>query len=88
MVATVRTTLALPAELLAEADRVVRSGGARSRNELVARAIVRELAAIERQVVDASFARMAKDVEYQREAEQIMAEFEQADYETWRDIPD
>jgi hypothetical protein len=31
---------------------------------------------------------MGKDVEYQREAEQIMAEFAQADYETWRDIPD
>jgi metal-responsive CopG/Arc/MetJ family transcriptional regulator len=88
MATTVRTTLALPADLLAEADRVVRAGGARSRNELVARAILRELAAIERKRVDDAFAGMGADVESEREAEQIMAEFAQSDYETWRDIPD
>ena len=88
MAATVRTPLALPADLLAQADRVVRSGGARSRNELVARAIARELAEIERKRVDDAFAGMGADVESEREAEQIMAELARADYETWREIPE
>jgi metal-responsive CopG/Arc/MetJ family transcriptional regulator len=87
MAATVRTTLALPADLLAGADRAVRAGSARSRNELVARAIARELAALERQAIDGAFAGMGEDAESEREADRIMAEFSRADQETLRDIP-
>jgi len=42
---TVRTTLALPADLLAAVDQAGRAGKARSRNELVAMALRWELAA-------------------------------------------
>jgi len=42
---TIRTTVALPAELLEAADQAVREGKARSRNELLATALRRELAA-------------------------------------------
>src|SRR5207249_3486162 len=49
---TVRTTLTLPVELLEAADRAVRTGRARSRNELVARALRHELAALERAAID------------------------------------
>ena len=41
---TIRTTLALPADLLAAVDQAVQAGHARSRNELVAKALQRELA--------------------------------------------
>jgi metal-responsive CopG/Arc/MetJ family transcriptional regulator len=49
---TTRTTIALPAALLAATDRAVREGKAKSRNELIARAIQRELALIRRAEID------------------------------------
>ncbi len=80
----VRTTLALPADLLAAVDRAVREGRARSRNELVAVALARELAAQERAELDAAFAGMAEDSEYQAEARAVAAEFAPADWEALR----
>ena len=80
----VRTTLTLPADLLAAVDRAVRKGEADSRNSMVATALRRELAAQRRVEIDADLADMAADVEYQREAAQIMAEFEGADAEAGR----
>src|SRR5689334_17558262 len=80
----VRTTLTLPAELIEAADRAVRDGKADSRNALVALALRRELAAQRRAEIDADLADMGKDAEYQREAAQIMAEFEGADAEAAR----
>jgi len=77
----VRTTLTLPADLLEAADLAVRNGKANSRNALVAAALRRELAAQRRAEIDADLADMATDVEYQREAAQIMAEFAGADAE-------
>lgn len=68
-----RTTIALPAKLLDAADRAVRAGKARSRTELVSRALQRELATQRRAEIDAAFLGMAKDPEYQREAV-VMAE--------------
>jgi metal-responsive CopG/Arc/MetJ family transcriptional regulator len=81
---TIRTTLALPAELLAAADQAVRAGKARSRNELVATALRHELAAQERAAIDAAFLAMADDAEYQAEAKAIAAEFGAADWEALR----
>jgi metal-responsive CopG/Arc/MetJ family transcriptional regulator len=82
--AMTRTTLALPADLLARVDEAVRAGKARSRNSLVAAALRRELAALERAEIDASFEGMADDAEYQAEVMRIMKEFAQADTEAWR----
>ncbi|MBI2942179.1 MAG: ribbon-helix-helix protein, CopG family [Chloroflexi bacterium] len=81
---TVRTTLALPADLLEAVDRAVGEGKARSRNELVARALRRELAAQESAAIDAAFAAMADDAAYQAEARAIDAEFAAADWEALR----
>lgn len=78
---TVRTTLALPADLLAAVDQAVRAGKARSRNELVAMALRRELAAQQRAAIDAAFAAMAQDPTYQAEAQDIAAAFAAADWE-------
>lgn len=68
-----RTTIALPAKLLDAADRAIRAGKARSRTDLLSRALQRELAVQRRAEIDAAFLEMANDPEYQREAV-LMAE--------------
>jgi metal-responsive CopG/Arc/MetJ family transcriptional regulator len=81
LMSTTRTTLALPAELLAAVDEAVRAGKASSRNEFVARALRRLLVEQERARIDAEFAAMAHDADYLAEAEQIAEEFAAADWE-------
>lgn len=77
----VRTTLALASELLEATDKAVSQGKAKSRNEFVAQALRHELAALRRAEIDAAFAEMANDAEYQSEALQIEAEFAKASWE-------
>ena len=81
---TIRTTLALPADLLRAVDRLIDQGRARSRNDVIARALRRELAMLERAVVDAEFRQMETDVDYQRETRQILGEFARSDWEAWK----
>jgi metal-responsive CopG/Arc/MetJ family transcriptional regulator len=71
----VRTTLALPDDLLAATDRAVQEGKARSRNEFVAIALRHELAAQKRAEIGAMFALMDSDVQYKSEAIAIAKEF-------------
>ena len=78
---TVRTTFALPADLLAAVDEEVQAGHARSRNEFVARALQRELAAQQRAAIDAAFAAMAEEPTYHTEAQALTEAFDQADWE-------
>ncbi len=78
---TVRTTLTLPSELLEATDKAVREGKAKSRNELVAQALRRELAALKRAEIDAALAEMANDPEYQAEVLKMEAEFASAQWE-------
>ncbi|WP_373546973.1 CopG family transcriptional regulator [Chamaesiphon sp.] len=73
--ANTRTTIALPIALLAATDRAVTDCKAKSRNELIARAIQRELALIRRAEIDADLLQMAQDDEYQAEVLQMEAEF-------------
>ena len=80
---TIRTTLALPADLLEAVDRLIEQGQARSRNDLIANALRHELATLQRAVLDAEFRQMETDADYQREARQILAEFAQSDWEAW-----
>jgi metal-responsive CopG/Arc/MetJ family transcriptional regulator len=84
----IRTTLALPRNLLTAVDQLVRDGGARSRGDLVATALRREIAARQRSANDRSFAAMALDEEYQAEGRTIMAEFAIADEEAWSNLRD
>lgn len=79
-----RTTIALPEELLALADQAVRDGRARSRAELLVRALRREFAAQRRAAIDAAFARMADDPEYQEEALRVAEEYAVAGWEAIR----
>ncbi|PSB02425.1 CopG family transcriptional regulator [Merismopedia glauca CCAP 1448/3] len=78
---TVRTTLTLPSELLKDTDLAVSQGKAKSRNDFVAQALRHELAALRRAEIDAAFAPMADDAEYQAEALQIEAELATASWE-------
>ena len=52
----VRTTLALPDDLLAATDQAVKEGKARSQNESVPVALRHELAALKRAEIDAAVA--------------------------------
>ncbi|GFE70199.1 ribbon-helix-helix domain-containing protein [Chroococcus sp. FPU101] len=70
-----RTSLTLPTELLAAINQIVNQGKAKSRDEFVTKAIKNELAALKRSEIDAEFAQMAHDTEYQALAIQIKAEF-------------
>jgi metal-responsive CopG/Arc/MetJ family transcriptional regulator len=79
-----RVTLTLPVNLLVRVDRAVQMGRARRRSSLVATALRRELAAIERAEIDAAFAAMGDDDEYQAEALRIVEEFARADREALR----
>jgi metal-responsive CopG/Arc/MetJ family transcriptional regulator len=76
-----RTTLTLPNELLEATDKAVEQGKAKSRNEFVAQALRRELAAQKRAEVDAVLAEMANDPDYQAEVLKIEAEFASAQWE-------
>lgn len=76
-----RTTLALPDDVLARVDQAVRDGQARSRNDFVAQALRHELDALERAAIDAAFAEMASDGDAQEEAKQLDAEFAQSSWE-------
>jgi metal-responsive CopG/Arc/MetJ family transcriptional regulator len=78
---TVRTTITLPVDLVDEADRAVREGRARSRNDLLVTALRRELAAQERAEIDAAFAAMADDQELQAEAVELAEEGVRAGWE-------
>jgi metal-responsive CopG/Arc/MetJ family transcriptional regulator len=80
----VRTTVTLPADLLAAADAAVRSGKVRSRNELVSIALRHELEARERAEIDAAFAGMADDPDYRADVELLKEEFAKADWEAFR----
>jgi metal-responsive CopG/Arc/MetJ family transcriptional regulator len=86
MTTTTRTTIALPVALLAATDRAVTDGKAKSRNELIARAIQRELASIRRAEIDASLTQMGRDPEYQAEVLQMEAEFAFAQWEALQAI--
>jgi metal-responsive CopG/Arc/MetJ family transcriptional regulator len=81
-----RTTIALPTALLAATDRAVTDGKAKSRNELITRAIQRELALMRRAEIDADLSEMAQDAEYQAEVLQMEAEFAVAQWEALQTI--
>ena len=82
--ATTRTTVALPTELLRGVDEAITSGCAASRNEFLAAAIRRELERLQHEAVDREFEAMADDPLYQREAREISEEYRNTDWEALR----
>lgn len=81
MTGTIRTTIALPRDLLEAVDEAVARGDARGRSDLIARALTSQLAAFRRCRIDEEFAGMADDAIYRREALQVADEFAVSDWE-------
>ena len=81
---TIRTTVALPADLIAEADRAVSEGRAVSRDELFATALRRELAARDRASIDAAFAALAGDEAFHEESRLLAEEAVASGWEALR----
>ena len=84
------TTVRLPRPVYEQAKRVVekeRGGGNNSRlslNDLFVAAIKAYLKMYKRRQIDASFAAMAEDADYQKEAELLGEEFEYSDWDALR----
>jgi len=68
-----RTTVALPEDLLAAIDQLIRTGSAANRNQFLTLAVETELRRRERTAIDAEFALMAADPDYQAEAPESCA---------------
>ncbi len=78
---TIRTTLTLPLELIEAADRAVKAGFAKSRNEFVAISLESKIAEVKKEQIDREFAKMTDDREYTCEVIQIESEFDRASWE-------
>jgi len=86
-VATLKTTtVRLPKRLYEEARHVVEKGAtdASSLNDLLVESLEAKLKQLRRERIDAEFAGMKNDAQYQKEANKIMQEFASNDTETIR----
>ena len=72
---SVRTTLAIPTDLLQATDALVSQGKANSRNEFIAQALKHELASLKRAEIDKSLSEMAQQQDYQAEVLKMDSEF-------------
>lgn len=79
------TTVRLPRLVYDQARVVVAKGkgevGSISLNDLIVSAITAYLKILKRKQIDASFACMAQDADYQKEAKLLAEEFEHSDWE-------
>lgn len=84
----VRTTVRLPKPLYAEAQKFVdrRDTPLSTINDFFIAAIRAYVKLMDRKRIDAGFARMAEDTEYQKEARLIAEEFSQSDWEALETI--
>ncbi len=81
----VRTTVSLPEQLYEEARSLVgkKATPAGSINGFFVSAILAYVKLIKRRQIDAKFAGMSEDAEYQKEAGRISEEFSQSDWEAF-----
>lgn len=84
----VAITVSLPADLLSQADELVRGGLEITLNELIETALERELGRIDRERLDDQIRAMANDPYLLEQEDRIMREFAESDAETARMIPD
>lgn len=76
--------VAIPTNLFAASDKLIKAGKAKNINELIAKALHRELAARKREEMDNELAEMTKDPEYQAEVLQMDREFANPSWEAWQ----
>jgi hypothetical protein len=79
----VRTTVRLPRNLYEEARTYVDKNlvSAETLNDFLVSAVISSLKVVRRKRIDASFACIAEDSDYQKEAKLIAEEFSQSDWE-------
>ncbi len=77
------TTVRLPRALYDQAKGAIRAEGARvaSLNDLIVTALKAYLQMLDRRRIDAAFAGMAEDADYQKEAQLLAEEFVYSDWE-------
>ncbi len=82
----VRTTVRLPRPLYEEARKFVERElvSAETINDFFVAAILAYVKLLRRKQMDANFARMAEDADYQKEARLIAEEFSTSDWETFQ----
>ena len=76
-----RTTITIPDDLAKQVDSLIAEGNIKSRNQFIVEALTDKVKQIRDIQLDAEFAQMAIDKEYQQEAMEIEREFEFADAE-------
>jgi metal-responsive CopG/Arc/MetJ family transcriptional regulator len=81
--AVVRTTVALPADLLARVDALVVKREAASRTALIIDALSAELARRREEQIDRTFYELASDPDLAAEEQELHAAFAGADRESW-----
>jgi hypothetical protein len=85
--ATRTTTVRLPARVYDQAKGVVNTEKGASRlslNDLIVTAITAYLKMYKRRQIDAAYAGMSEDADYQKEAKLLVEEFEHSDWEALR----
>jgi len=83
----VRTTVRLPRPLYDEARRIVNNRvPAETLHDFLVTAIVAYVKLLKRKQIDAAFAGMAEDTDYQKEAKLIAEEFTQSDWEAFASV--
>lgn len=81
--AVVRTTVALPADLLARVDALVAKRQTTSRTALIIEALSAELARRQEEEIDRAFYELAGDPDLAAEERELHAAFASADRESW-----
>ena len=82
------TTIRLPMRLYEQARSVIESGEteARSLNDLLVDSLSDRLRKLRREHIDAEFARMKNDAQYQRESTELAEQFMASDWETLQSL--
>lgn len=81
------TTVRLPRHVYEQAKTVVLQSQASSFNEFVVQAIEEKVRRLTEAEIDAAFAQMATDEDYQRGSIALASEFEKSDWEAFRSTP-
>lgn len=75
-------TVRLPRPLLKEAENLIRAcGHCESLNDFIVRSMRLRIEVFKRKEIDAQFAEMSADTDYQKEAHLMAKEFESSDWE-------
>jgi hypothetical protein len=81
-VTKIQKTIRLPRPLFKEAERLIRAcGHCESINEFIVKSMRLRIDLLKRKELDAKFAEMSEDTDYQKEAKLIAEEFESSDWE-------